>query len=161
MRPYIKGKYHDAPIWNLLGGKVRNKVRLHLLLGIEHGNSKSNNQGVLESAKKAVDIGFTALKIDPLPHNYFDLSLDAWLPVEEVKGDNQGISHTFSITEDEFATGNKTLVNHKTYYFMALAYSFNGAEINTNPYNPLNEFELFFLHYHNLHRKYRATRPDV
>ena len=40
----IKGKYHDEPIWNLLGGKVRNKVRLHLLLGIEHGNSKSNNQ---------------------------------------------------------------------------------------------------------------------
>lgn len=72
----IKGKYHDEPIWNLLGGKVRNKVRLHLLLGIEHGNSKSNNQGVLESAKKAVDMGFTALKIDPLPHNYFDLSLD-------------------------------------------------------------------------------------
>ena len=33
---------------------------------------------------------------------------------------------------------NKTLVNHKTYYFMALAYSFNGAEINANPYNPLD-----------------------
>tara|TARA_B100001029_G_scaffold153583_1_gene137285 strand:- start:4690 stop:5838 length:1149 start_codon:yes stop_codon:yes gene_type:complete len=72
----IKGKYHGEPIWNLLGGKVRDKVRLHLLLGIEHGNSKSNNQGVLEAAKKAVDIGFTALKIDPLPPNYFDLSLD-------------------------------------------------------------------------------------
>ena len=24
---------------------------------------------------------------------------------------------------DQFATGNKTLVNHKTYYFMALAYA--------------------------------------
>ncbi|MEC9451423.1 MAG: mandelate racemase/muconate lactonizing enzyme family protein [Chloroflexota bacterium] len=72
----IKGKYHSEPVWNLLGGKVRDKVRLHLLLGIEHGNSKSNNQGVLEAAKKAVDMGFTALKIDPLPPNYFDLSLD-------------------------------------------------------------------------------------
>ena len=72
----IKGKYHDEPIWNLLGGKVRNKVRLHLLLGIEHGNSKSNNQGIIDAAKKAVKMGFTALKIDPLPSNYFDLSLD-------------------------------------------------------------------------------------
>jgi len=72
----IKGKYHNEPIWNLLGGKVRDKIRLHLLLGIEHGNSKSNNQGILESAKKAVDMGFTALKIDPLPLNYYDLSLD-------------------------------------------------------------------------------------
>ncbi|MEC8713269.1 MAG: mandelate racemase/muconate lactonizing enzyme family protein [Chloroflexota bacterium] len=72
----IKGKYFETPIWNLLGGKVRNKVRLHLLLGIIYGNSKSKNEGLYESAKKAVKGGFTALKIDPLPDNYYDLSLD-------------------------------------------------------------------------------------
>ena len=72
----IKGKYFETPIWNLLGGKVRNKVRLHLLLGIIYGNSKSKNEGLYESAKKAVKDGFTALKIDPLPDNYYDLSLD-------------------------------------------------------------------------------------
>jgi len=72
----IKGKYFETPIWNLLGGKVRNKIRLHLLLGIIYGNSKSKNEGLYESAKKAVKDGFTALKIDPLPDNYFDLSLD-------------------------------------------------------------------------------------
>jgi galactonate dehydratase len=71
-----KGKYFETPIWNLLGGKVRNKVRLHLLLGIIYGNSKSKNEGLYESAKKAVKDGFTALKIDPLPDNYYDLSLD-------------------------------------------------------------------------------------
>ena len=72
----IKGKYFETPIWNLLGGKVRNKIRLHLLLGIIYGNSKSKNEGLYESAKKAVKDGFTALKIDPLPDNYYDLSLD-------------------------------------------------------------------------------------
>ena len=72
----IKGKYFETPIWNLLGGKFRNKVRLHLLLGIIYGNSKSKNEGLYESAKKAVKDGFTALKIDPLPDNYYDLSLD-------------------------------------------------------------------------------------
>ena len=72
----IKGKYFETPIWNLLGGKVRNKVRLHLLLGMIYGNSKSKNEGLYESAKKAVKDGFTALKIDPLPDNYYDLSLD-------------------------------------------------------------------------------------
>ena len=76
--------------------------------------------------------------VSQIVNHYFDLSLDAWLPVEEVNGNNQGIRHTFSVTEDEFATGNKTLVNHKTYYFLALAYGFNGAEINANPYNPLD-----------------------
>ena len=28
----IKGKHYQAPVWDLLGGKVRDKVRLHLLL---------------------------------------------------------------------------------------------------------------------------------
>ena len=72
----IKGKFFETPIWNLLGGKVRNKIRLHLLLGIIYGNSKSKNEGLYESAKKAVRDGFTALKIDPLPDNYYNLSLD-------------------------------------------------------------------------------------
>ena len=53
----IKGKYFETPIWNLLGGKVRNKIRLHLLLGIIYGNSKSKNEGLYESAKKAVKDG--------------------------------------------------------------------------------------------------------
>jgi len=72
----IKAKFFETPIWNLLGGKVRNKIRLHLLLGILYGNSKSKNEGLYNSAKKAVKDGFTALKIDPLPDNYYDLSLD-------------------------------------------------------------------------------------
>lgn len=72
----IKAKFFETPIWNLLGGKVRDKVRLHLLLGILPGNSKSRNEGLYDEAKKAVSKGFTALKIDPLPDNYYDLSLD-------------------------------------------------------------------------------------
>ena len=53
-----------------------------------------------------------------------------------VEGADNGISHSFKVTQDQFATGNKTLVNHKTYYFMALAYAYNAAEINADPYNP-------------------------
>ncbi|GIS30029.1 MAG: hypothetical protein Ct9H90mP2_04120 [Dehalococcoidia bacterium] len=29
----IKGKFYEAPVWQLLGGKVRDKIRLHLLMG--------------------------------------------------------------------------------------------------------------------------------
>ena len=50
----IKAKFFETPIWNLLGGKVRDKIRLHLLLGIMPGNSKSKNEGLYENAKKAV-----------------------------------------------------------------------------------------------------------
>ena len=45
---------------------------------------------------------------------------------EMVNGSDEGISHSFRITEDKFATGtNKQLVNHKEYYFMVLAYGYN------------------------------------
>ncbi|MFZ4401326.1 MAG: hypothetical protein ACOYO1_14905 [Bacteroidales bacterium] len=47
------------------------------------------------------------------------------VPVEKVNGANAGISHTFRILEDQFASGDKRLVNHKKYYFIALAYAYN------------------------------------
>ena len=71
----IKAKSFQCPVWELLGGKVRDKVRLHLLLG-GFDNQLPKEEGIYGAAKKAVEQGFTALKIDPLPDNYFDLSLD-------------------------------------------------------------------------------------
>jgi hypothetical protein len=64
----------------------------------------------------------------------FDENLQASIPVEKVDGKNKGIQHTFSITEDNFALGNKTLVNFKTYYFMVVAYATN----NYKSYNPID-----------------------
>ena len=59
--------------------------------------------------------------------NYeFDESLHANVPKMKVVGGDAGITHSFVVTEDKFATGdNPNLVNHKTYYFMAVAYSYN------------------------------------
>jgi len=50
------------------------------------------------------------------------------IPVATVKvanAENAGIRHSFHITQDQFATGNKTLVNHKKYYFIAVSYGYN------------------------------------
>ncbi len=52
-------------------------------------------------------------------------NLNANIPQEMVLGADAGIQHSFRITEDQFASGNKTLVNHKTYYYMAIAYGYN------------------------------------
>lgn len=59
--------------------------------------------------------------------NYtYDEAIQANVPQEMVNGRNQGISHSFRVTEDLFATTtNKKLVNHKTYHFMAIAYAYN------------------------------------
>ena len=45
-----------------------------------------------------------------------------------VIGSNEGIQHSFRITTDAFAQGDNRLVNHRTYYFMAIAYGYNQYE---------------------------------
>ncbi len=66
----IKGKHFGVPIWELMGGNCRDKIRLHLLGG---GNTPET---MLEAAKAAVAEGFTALKFDPLVGNFQDMALD-------------------------------------------------------------------------------------
>lgn len=48
-----------------------------------------------------------------------------WIPELRVQGSDQGIRHTFRITEDQFASEDRRLVNHKKYYFLAVAYGYN------------------------------------
>lgn len=67
----LKGKLLGAPVWDLLGGQCRNKVRLHLLL------PGTNAEDLVAQATQAVNDGFTAVKFDPLPVDYCDLSLEA------------------------------------------------------------------------------------
>ncbi|MGI8891968.1 MAG: hypothetical protein ACR2GN_00775 [Bacteroidia bacterium] len=64
----------------------------------------------------------------------FDPEINASVPQEMVsrEGTNEGIRHTFVITQDEFALGDKQLVNHKTYYYTVLAYAVNEYK----PYTP-------------------------
>ena len=58
--------------------------------------------------------------------NYtWDEELGANIPREEVNGKNEGIKHSFRLTEDLFANGNAKLINHKSYYFIATAYAYN------------------------------------
>jgi hypothetical protein len=50
---------------------------------------------------------------------------DVWVPVEQITGADGGIRHTFQITEDQFASEDRRLVNHKHYYYTAIAYAYN------------------------------------
>ena len=45
-----------------------------------------------------------------------------------VQGLNAGVSHSFRVVQDAFALGNNTLINHKTYYFMVVAYGYNNYQ---------------------------------
>ena len=50
---------------------------------------------------------------------------NVWIPELKVSGANQGIQNTFRITTDQFSADDPTLINHKKYYFMAVAYAYN------------------------------------
>lgn len=58
--------------------------------------------------------------------NYiYNESIQRAVPTEMVNGANNGIFHSISLKEDAFATSAKQLVNHRTYYYMVLAYAVN------------------------------------
>jgi len=63
----IKGKHFEVPVWELLGGNCRDKIRLHLMQG------GGTPETMHESARSAVEEGFTALKFDPVVGNYYDM----------------------------------------------------------------------------------------
>jgi hypothetical protein len=47
------------------------------------------------------------------------------VPELKVNGNNEGITRTFNIKRNQFATGDQGLVNHQTYYFTVVAYGAN------------------------------------
>ena len=67
----IKGQILQAPIWELLGGKYRDRVRLHLLMG---GRTPDE---IAANARHAAEDGFTAIKFDPIPAGFGDMTQDA------------------------------------------------------------------------------------
>lgn len=63
--------------------------------------------------------------VTKLVNYYLDDAIGANVPIIEVTGGDNGIQHSFEITQDAFATDDVTLVNNKQYYYMALSYAYN------------------------------------
>ena len=62
----------------------------------------------------------------------YDQNIGGNVGVVEVDGANKGIQHSFVLTEDKFSTGDVRFINHKQYYFTAVAYAYNMYK----PYQP-------------------------
>lgn len=66
----IKGKWHGAPVYSLLGGPVRDRIRVYSWVGGDRP---------LEVAQEAVDkkaLGFTAVKMNACPEMHYIESFD-------------------------------------------------------------------------------------
>ncbi len=76
--------------------------------------------------------------VENLINYVYNEKLGGNVPELKVEAENQGIRHSFKITEDEFASGNPRLVNNKKYYFVAIAYSHNNYLPYSQDPNTLN-----------------------
>lgn len=80
--------------------------------------------------------------VGTLVNREFDQALNADVPKDmTITANDDGIEHSFNITEDAFASGDRRLINHKTYYFMVLTYAYNNYltydDVSYDALNPL------------------------
>lgn len=92
----IKGKFYQMPVYEMLGGQVRHKMRVYSWIGGDRP------QDVEKAAKEAMDAGFTALKMNGTEEmNYIDSyeKIDAAVKriatVREAVGNDIGIGIDF------------------------------------------------------------------
>lgn len=81
----ILGKRVGMPIWKLLGGSVRDRVRVY------GGAGGATPELAADSARRSVAAGFTALKTTPFP--------DPVRPIESPAGIDRVVSHVAAIRE--------------------------------------------------------------
>ncbi|MER2089598.1 MAG: galactonate dehydratase [Sporosarcina sp.] len=92
----IKGKYHNAPISELMGGACRDSVRVYSWIGGDRPND------VGKAAKQAVEVGFTAVKMNGTEelqyidsYKKIDEAVERIAAVREAVGDYIGIGIDF------------------------------------------------------------------
>lgn len=64
-------------------------------------------------------------------------------PTKMVTGADAGLKHVINVVEDQFAQESKVLINHKPYYFMAIAYETNNWK-EFSPSTGVGQREPFF-----------------
>lgn len=91
----IKGKFYDAPVYELLGGACRDKVRVYSWIG---GDRPS---GVAEAAKERKKAGFTAIKMNATEElHYIDSHTKINAAVERLAAVREAVGEDFGIGVD-------------------------------------------------------------
>lgn len=132
----------------ILGRPYDNKYRFQ---GYQIYQVASNDVSVSQVADVAVSrLAFQcdiADNITTITNFDFDEELEANMPITKVVATNDGIVHSFKVTNDLFASGQSTLINYKTYYYIAIAYAYNNFKKYkqdtptdlTNPLSPASD----------------------
>jgi galactonate dehydratase len=74
----IKGKDLGQPVWALLGGKVRDRVRVYTHIGTGTVKIRRHSRDIpsyCESTQELREMGYTAVKTGPVPYMHYDFDL--------------------------------------------------------------------------------------
>src|SRR5690242_7092313 len=74
----IKGKDLGQPVWALLGGKVRDRVRVYTHIGAGKVKIKRHSRDIAsysESTSELREQGYTAVKTGPVPYTHYDFDM--------------------------------------------------------------------------------------
>lgn len=107
------------------------------IIYLDEINDTTKARLVFQSDMENGVINVTNWKAERNPNYQLSPGIEEFIywPASSIQGKNGGIQHEFTITEDLFAKGNdRRLVNHRNYYYIALAYAVN----NFQPFNTTN-----------------------
>lgn len=83
----IKGKALGVPVWQLLGGRVRDRVRVytHLLQARQDRHIVEGDIGAFcDAVQETVEMGYSAVKLGLVPYNGYDAPLPALRHTEKL-----------------------------------------------------------------------------
>ena len=146
----IAGKVSGQPVYNLLGGAFREKVRSYTyIFDFKNGGSQRSSwfdpHWVVENALYLVEEGFTGLKLDPVPMVYFEPPLTTQEGADLYKGAyrnpfNMTLEHYKNVEEVigslRSAVGTKADILIGTHGQITTASAIRLAKV-LEPFNPL------------------------
>ncbi|MBA3899926.1 MAG: T9SS type A sorting domain-containing protein, partial [Bacteroidetes bacterium] len=114
----------------------RYKFQGYLIYQVKNGETGPEDLGDPDKARLVAQCDIKDSVTD-LINFRFNEELQVNVPEDIViRGSNKGILNSFRVTEDRFAQGaDRALVNHKPYYFIAIAYGFNEFK-KYDPFDP-------------------------
>ncbi|MFY0673607.1 MAG: hypothetical protein JXQ87_09385 [Bacteroidia bacterium] len=113
--------YEDSEI-STTGEEVRYTFQGYQLYQLANADvtpdQLNNNDFAREVFQVDLEDGITRLV-----NTEYDPEVDASIPSVMVDGNDEGLAHVIRVTDDAFASGNSTLINHKTYHYLLIAYA--------------------------------------
>jgi hypothetical protein len=111
-------------IKNELNQTIQYRFQGYMVYQLKDGTVSNSELNDIEKARLVLQCDVKD-NISTMINLEYDPDVSANVPKLKVDGRNEGVSHTFTINEDAFASGsNKRLVNFKTYNYLVIAYGY-------------------------------------